>query len=129
MNKLSGTLPLGRYEIVSGGTITAGDLVCINSSGKALAAADEASISVIGVAAEVEDGFVEVVDGIYGFANDTTAPVARKDRGATAYVKDAKTVAISGGTNAVAAGIIVDVYDGEVFVDTTPAAVKAAKAN
>ncbi len=129
MNKLNGTRPLARYTIATGSTIKVGDLVAINSDDKAIPAAEGANITVIGYAEMVDGGMVEVGDGVVAILGGTTDTVDRFDRGKTAYVEDATHIKITGGTSAVAAGIIVDVYDGEVYIDTTPAAIKAAKGN
>jgi len=126
MQRLNDTRPLARYEIAVGSTIAPGDLVALNSYGKAVAAADTAGLRVIGVAERVQAGSVEIMDGIFSFANDTTNALTRGDRGAIAYVKDKNTVTASAGVNGIPAGIVVDVYDGEVYVQTAPAAVLAA---
>jgi len=128
MERLNGTRPLARYEIATGSVIAYGDLVALNNSGKAVPAADAAGLRVIGVAERVAGNEVEVMDGVFSFANDTVNAVTRADRGKLAYIKDSKTVAASGGTCNVVAGIVVDVYEGEVYLDVTPAAVKAAAA-
>lgn len=127
MNRINGTSPLARYEIASGATITPRDIVALNGDGKAVCAADTAGLKVIGIAARVEADGVEVESGIFSFANDTTNAVARTARGAACYIKDKGTVA-SQGTNSIAAGIVIDVHDGEVYVDMTPAALAAAAA-
>ena len=127
MNRINGTSPLARYEIASGATITPHDIVALNGDGKAVPAADTAGLKVIGIAAKVEADGVEVESGIFSFANDTTHAVARTDRGAACYIKDKATVA-SEGTNSIAAGLVVDVYDGEVYVAITVPALAAAAA-
>ena len=126
MQRLNGTRPLARYEIASGSTIVSGNLVALNGEGKAVPAADTAGLHVIGVAERVGGGSVEVMDGNFSFANDTTNALTRADRGKVAYVKDANTVAGTG-TNLIPAGIVIDVYESEVYLDVTPAAVKAAR--
>ena len=128
MQRLNGTRPLARYEIASGSTIVSGNLVALDNSGKAIPAADTADLIVIGAADRIENGSVEVMDGVFSFANDTTHPLTRSDRGKVAFVKDAGTVTASS-SNSVPAGIVVDVYEGEVYLDVTPAAVKAAAAS
>ena len=126
MQRLNGTSPLATYEIASGSTIVSGNLVALNGEGKAVPAADTAGLRVIGFADLVRNGTVEVTDGVGSFANDTTNALTRADRGKVAYVKDKETVA-STGTNLIPAGIVVDVYGGEVYIDLTPAAGKAAR--
>ena len=128
MQRLNGTRPLARYEIASGSTIVSGNLAALDNSGKAIPAADTADLIVIGAADRIENGSVEVMDGVFSFANDTTHPLTRSDRGKVAFVKDAGTVTASS-SNSVPAGIVVDVYEGEVYLDVTPAAVKAAAAS
>ena len=127
MQRLNGTRPLARYEIASGSTIVSGNLVALDNSGKAIPAADTTDLIVIGAADRIENGSVEVMDGVFSFANDTTHPLTRSDRGKVAFVKDAGTVTASS-SNSVPAGIVADVYEGEVYLDVTPAAIKAAVA-
>ena len=125
MQRLNGTRPLARYEIASGSTIVSGNLVALDAEGKAVPAADTAVLIVIGAADRIENGNVEIMDGVFSFANDATHPLTRSDRGKVAFVKDAGTVTASS-SNSVPAGIVVDVYEGEVYLDVTPAAIKAA---
>ena len=89
--------------------------------------AAEGSVTVIGVADKIVENEVEVASGIFAFANAGSNPVTRLDRSKACFVKDALTVDSTGGTGKVPAGIVVDVYDGEVYVDVTPAALAAAK--
>ena len=125
MQRLTGTCPLEKYEIASGSTLVSGNLAALNAEGKAVPASDTAGLRVIGIAARVGDGMAEVMDGIFSVANDTTHALTRADRGKVAYVKDKDTVA-STGTNLIPAGIVVDVCGDEVYLDVTPAALKAA---
>lgn len=125
MQRLNGTRPLARYEIASGSTIVSGNLVALNGEGKAVPAADTDGLIVIGAADRIDNGSVEVMDGVFSVANDTAHPLTRSDRGKVAFVKDADTVTASS-SNSVPAGIVVDVYEGEVYLDVTPAAIKAA---
>lgn len=118
--------PLTPYTIADGATINPGELVALNAAGTAVPASDTAGLTVVGIAERVEDGTVEVHCGIIGITNDTTAPVTRAMRAAAVYIKDANTVAASA-TNKIPAGICVDVYEGTVYVDTTPVAIAAAK--
>ena len=127
MQRLNGTRPLARYEIASGSTVVSGNLVALNAEGKAVPAADTANLIVIGVSDRIENGSVEIMDGVFSFANDTTHPLTRAHRGKVAFVKNANTVTASS-SNSVPAGIVVDVYEDEVYLDVTPAAIKAAVA-
>lgn len=128
MSTLNGTRPLAKYEIAASSVIESGNLVALNASGKAVPASDSASIAVIGVADRVMDGFVEVIDGVFSFANDTADPLTRAERGKSAFVKSASTVNKTGGTNKIPAGVVVDVYEDEVYVQVTPTALLAAAA-
>ena len=118
--------PLSMYAVTDGATVTPGELVAINAAGTVVPASDTAGLTVVGIAERVEYDAVEVCCGIIGIPNDGIAPVTRAMRTATVYVKDANTVAADA-TNKIPAGICVDVYEGTVYVDTTPAAIAAAK--
>lgn len=120
--------PVALYEIKSGETVEDGDLLAVNSSGTVQRAADASGLKVVGVATDVRDGKCECVCGVLQVGNDTTNALARKDRGGVAYVKDKATVDSSGGTNKVAAGLVVDVDASGVWIDCRPAAVAAAMA-
>ena len=128
MNRIHGTSPLGRYTIADSTAITPGQLVALNSAGKAVPAGDIAGLKVVGVAQGIVDGEVEVFCGVVSLANGSSgAAIARTDRGAAAYVVDAATVGKTA-TNKIIAGIVVDVYDGEVYVAVEPIAITAAAA-
>lgn len=128
MNRIHGTSPLGRYTIADSTSITPGQLVALNGDGKAVPASDAAGLKIVGVAQEVVDGEVEVFSGIVSLANGSSgAAFAKTDRGAAAYVVDAVTVGRTA-TNKIIAGIVIDVYDGEVYVAVEPAAIAAAAA-
>lgn len=115
MNRLNGTSPLTRYPVATGSDVAPGYLVALNGDGKAVPAADTAGLTVVGVARSVSDGEVEVFDGIISMANGTSgAALARTDRGAVVYVVDSATVGKTS-TNKIPAGIMVDLYDGEVY--------------
>ncbi len=127
MARLNGTASLDRYEVADGAKIVSGELVALNAAGKAVPASDAAGLTVIGVAEQaVEELGVTVYDDVTSFANDSASPITRADRGKAACVKDSLTVGATG-TNKVAAGIVVDVYDGEVYVDLSPAALATAR--
>ena len=125
MNKITHASPLDLYEVKSGATIHPGARVALDGDGKAVPAADTAGITVIGVAARIFDGCCEVESGIVALAGDA---VPRTARGKAVYVKDANTVNLTGGTNKIHSGIVVDVYDGDVYVDLSPAALAASAA-
>ena len=127
MNRLHGTMPLARYELAANAVIQAGELVALNADGKAVPAADTAGLRVIGIAKTVTAEGVEIEDGIFALTNDTTSPVTRVMRGKLCVAKNASTVAATS-TNSVAAGLVVDVYDNEVYVDLRLPALAAAVA-
>ena len=97
------------------GTIYVGDLVAVNSSGKAVAASDAAGLKVIGCAqnAVISGENVTVEEGC--FAYDGTG-ITNADIGKTVYVVDDQTVSLSAGTNGVIAGTIFDVDAEGVWV-------------
>ena len=128
MNRIHATSPLGRFKIADSTEITPGQLVALNSAGNAVPAADTAGLKIVGIAKMVVDGEVEVFSAVVGLVNGSSgAALARTDRGAAAYVVDAGTVGKTS-TNKIIAGIVVDVYDGEVFVAVDPVAIAAATA-
>ena len=127
MNRLHGTMALARYELAANAAIHAEELVALNADGKAVPAADTAGLRVIGIAKSVTAEGVEIEDGIFALANDATSPVTRAMRGKPCVVKDVATVAASS-TNSIAAGLVVDVYDNEVYVDLRLPALAAAVA-
>ena len=128
LTELHGTQPLDLYPIKSGGTVTENAIVVIDAAGDVVDATDAAGVKVIGIAINVDStaATVEVRDGIVLIANSATNPLARKDRGATAYIEDANTVSAVTGINSVVAGLVVDVNDDGVFVDMRLAALAAA---
>ena len=128
MNRLNGTDALARYQVASGSTITPGDLVALNGNGKAVPAADTAGLKIIGVAKSVADGEVEIFNGVVTMGNGTsTAALSRADRGEPVYAVNARTVGKTA-TNKIVAGLMVDLYDGDVYVICDPAAIAAGTA-
>ncbi len=129
MERLNGTSPFALYEIASGAALAAGNIVALNSAGKAVPAADTADLKVIGIAFQVLDDSVQLdnMDSIVMFDNSRIYALARTDRGSVAYVEDASTVA-SASTYKIAAGLVVDVTDDGVFVDQSPNAMATARA-
>lgn len=128
MNRLNGTDALARYQVASGSTITPGDLVALNGDGKAVPAADTAGLKIIGVAKSVADGEVEIFNGVVTMGNGTsTAALSRADRGEPVYAVNARTVGKTA-TNKIVAGLMVDLYDGDVYVICDPAAIAAGTA-
>lgn len=126
MRRLNGTMPLDRYQIAAGATLLAGEITALNAAGKAVRATDAAALTVIGLSKQVLDGYVEVEDGIYALANSADHPVTRAMRGQLCFVEDQNTVA-SSSANSIAAGVVVDVYDSEVYVIVSPVATKLGR--
>ena len=108
--------------VEAGGTIYEGGMVAINSSGKAVAAADTAGLKVIGRAenAAVSGGKVKIRMGVFGWDNDATNAVAATDIGKLCYVVDDHTVSIDDQTNGVVAGVVKDVDADGVHVAHGP---------
>lgn len=119
------TNPSVSLGVAATTTIYAGTLVARNSSGFAVPAADSAGLVVVGRAEETVvnsgsagDKSIRVKPGIFGYANSATNAVAADDIGKPAFVEDDITVATAAGTNAIVAGKIIGLADGEVIVDT-----------
>lgn len=112
-------VPLAADAVIYQGT-----LVCLDSSGNAVPAADTAALRVIGVAqadADNTDGdagdvTLNVKRGVFGFANSGDAAVDADDKGKLCVVEDDSTVAETS-TNKIPAGRVVDVDDDYVWVD------------
>jgi len=102
--------------------IWAGALTARNSSGNAVPASDTAGLVVVGRAEARADNAtgsagditVRVREGVYCLAG---SGITAANIGAIAFVADDQTVALSGGTNAIVAGIIRDVDGGGVWVE------------
>lgn len=126
MNRLNGTSPLERYQINPDTTIHPGTLVALNSDGNAVPAGDTADLKVIGIARNIENDEVEVFDGIVSLNNAAEgAALTRADRGSAVYVVDAETVGKTS-TNHIPAGILVDLYGGDVYIACDPVALAIA---
>jgi len=109
-------------------TIYAGALVAINASGNAVPASDSANLKVVGRAEETVansgsagDKSITAKRGTFRFDNSATNAVAAANRFSACYVEDDHTVGTNGGTNNVKAGLVVDVDEDGVWVDTTRA--------
>jgi hypothetical protein len=106
--------------------IFAGTLVAINGDGNALPAADTAGLKVMGRAEQTidnRDGLagdltVLVRRGVFAYANSAGDPVDANDIGKPAYVEDDITVCEAGADNMVPAGLVVDLDDAGVWIDT-----------
>lgn len=119
--EIPGTSALAAYPLATGADIEEGDIVCLDAAGQAVEGSDTAGLTVAGIAVNVDAdaNTVEVRDGIVGLAlPDDNAPT-RADRGKPVYVTGVDEVATDS-TNKICAGVLVDVYDGEAFVDIRP---------
>jgi hypothetical protein len=105
--------------------IYAGALVCVNSSGLAVPAADSSGFSVVGRAEATVDNrgvlysatkAVKVARGTFQWANGDVIAVA--DIGKIVYVTNDQTVNKTGGGQNIIAGTVVDVDASGVWVDT-----------
>ena len=110
--------------VASDTTIYAGALVAINTSGKAIPAADATGIrSVVGRAefTATAGQAIKIKRGVFGWNNDTTNAVEATDIGKTAYVVDDHTVSDTAGSYSVVAGVIKGLNaDGTVRVAPLP---------
>lgn len=119
----------GEYTVsltvASNVIIYAGSIVCVNSSGYAVPAADSASYSVVGKAMRTVDNrtavykatrTIEVRRGIFRWANADTIVAA--DIGKIVYVTDDQTCNKTGGGQNIIAGTVFDVDSDGVWVDT-----------
>jgi hypothetical protein len=104
--------------------IYAGSLVCVDSTGKAVPAADTSGYAVIGRAESTVDNAtsvtttktIKVARGTFRWANGDV--IAAADIGKIAYVTDDQTVNKTGGGQNIIAGTVVDVDSSGVWVDT-----------
>lgn len=109
--------------------ICTGALVALNASGKAVPASDEDGLTVAGRAenSAVSGEMVTVKTGCFRYDNASGgAAITAADVGKVAYVADDHTVGKSS-THSIPAGIIFDVEGKGVWVEVSPAAVKAAR--
>lgn len=126
MDRINTVSPLDVYEIAAPGTVSSGMIVCFDAAGKLVPGADTAGLTFAGVVvrADQENNVAEIEVGCLAFANAAGgAAVARTHRNRAAFVAGPDSVAAAGN---VPAGIVVDVFEEQVFVDCTPAAVAAA---
>lgn len=104
--------------LVAAAAIYAGALVAVNADGNAVPASDTAGLKVIGRAESSAKIGEQVRIKAGCFAYDATG-ITAANIGAIAYVADDQTVALSGVTNNVVAGVIFDVDDEGVWIKTT----------
>jgi len=124
-------LPSGNFVtlgLAAAASIVAGQLVARNAAGNAVKADDAAGLVVIGRAEADADntgggaGDVSVLikRGTFRFDNSVANAIAADDIGKIAFVEDDEnTVAATGGTNNIPAGIIRRVDADGVWVDTS----------
>lgn len=117
------------FPVAAATNIYAGTLVALDASGNLVNASDAAAIRVAGRAEETVDNSAgsagdlkaTVKRGVFKFANSGSAAVDADDKGKICFVEDNQTVAETS-TNKCKAGLVVDVEDDGVWVDTTFAA-------
>jgi hypothetical protein len=111
--------------VASNAIIYAGALVCVNSSGLAVPAADSSGFAVVGRAESTVDNrgvlysatkVIKVARGTFRWANGDV--IAAADIGKIVYVTDDQTVNKTGGGQNIIAGTVVDVDASGVWVDT-----------
>lgn len=115
--------------------IVAGELVAKNAAGNAVPASDTAALRVIGRAeadADNTDGdagdvTVLIKRGVFQYDNGTAALTAA-DVNKVCFIETSTKVQSSGGTNNIVAGLVIEVDDNGVWVDTTRSTVPAAVA-
>ena len=104
-----------------------GEMISQDATPEALAAADSASIVILGVGTKeidnTADGLTvnDISTAIHLMTNSTTA-LTKANIGGFAYVEDADTVTtLAGATNNIIAGVVVEVTADGVYVDFDPA--------
>ncbi len=117
-----------RLSVAAGAAIFCGTLVAVDSNGRAVIASDAASIEVFGRAEVDADNTggaddalaVLVKQGVFKYPNSATHPISQANILGLAYVEDNQTVSASKGNNAVIAGRIlgIDNGDNQVWIDT-----------
>lgn len=121
--------PTGQHLLVplaAATTILAGQLVARNAAGNAVLADDAAGLIVLGRAEHDADNSagsaaaisIGVKRGCFQYTNSATNAVDKTHVGRVCYIEDEVTVADSAGTNSIVAGIVVEVDDNGVWVDT-----------
>ena len=115
--KTSERIPALR-QFEAGSKIYAGALVALNTAGKAVPASDTAGLTVVGRAEiTAESGkMVTVKTGCFLYENSTGAAVTAAEVGKVCYVADDQTVAKTGGTNSIVAGLVYDIDKKGVWV-------------
>ena len=109
------------YErvVAAGNTVYAGSLVAQNASGKAVPAADAASLVVLGRAENTAAAgeTVRIRTGLFVYDSGTSGEAITVTAiGSTYYALDDHTVGLAGGTNTIKAGVVADVIADGVVV-------------
>lgn len=119
-----------EYVRIAAGAIHAGGIVAQNADGKAVAASDSAGLVVLGRAenSAVSGEEVRARTGAFLYSNGDGAEAIGSDAiGKLCHVVDDETVGLTGGTNAIPAGIVLDVLDDGVAVLIGPTNANAAE--
>ncbi|MEM7046986.1 MAG: hypothetical protein AAF442_04970 [Pseudomonadota bacterium] len=116
------------HPVAASVQIFAGALVMLDSDGNAIPAKAAANLKIAGRAEQhidnrtgvVGDKTVAVQRGVFRFENDATNAVTRTHIGTLAYAVDDQTVCNAAGKNSKSiAGLIIDLDDDGVWIDTT----------
>lgn len=112
------------FAVAAATRLFQGVFAALDASHRLVAATDAANRRVVGLVKEEVDnstglagdlnGIVEV--GLFLVGNSTTNPVTNAHIGRPAFIEDDNTVAISGGTNNVVAGIVHEVTSDGVWL-------------
>ncbi len=113
-------------DVASDVIIFDGTIVAVDAAGNANPASDTAGLRVQGRAENMVDNTggaagdktVNVRRGVFGWTNSETDPVSKAEVGKIVYVDDDITICKTGGTNHLAAGLLLAIEGATVYVDT-----------
>lgn len=108
-----------EFTVASGSTVYAGAITAINSSGKAVPATSQGSLTVVGRAENTATGgeTVKTRSGMFLYNPVSSGAITATDLNKTCYVADDQTVTLTSGTSAVAAGTVRDITEGGVVAE------------
>lgn len=113
-------------------SVYSGGMIAINELGEIVPASDTLGLRVLGnterTVSDVAGSDADVDPAytrIHSYVNSATFPITARMKGQVAYVEDDETVAASS-VNLVPAGVIHDVFDGQVFINQTNVALAYA---
>ncbi len=114
--------PRVAYKMAASTTIYGGGLVMLDATGVAKPAAKAANTTVVGVAEDRAvsgasgDTFVTVRNGVFRFGQLASDKAGLPEIGNKVYVEDDQTVRKTQDSNAAAAGVLINVEDGDAWV-------------